>query len=530
MSVMEVDALFAMLLATAGAMAGWWLRAGEIRRKSQQHRDQTRYAREALARLRQLAHHVAADVGEHTNRVEEINEELTGCDAHETEAVLSAVDKLLAANDRMHQQLASADEKLREQARQIETHAAEARTDALTRLANRRAFDDEMTHRLAESRRYGKTFSVMILDVDHFKSFNDSYGHQVGDAVLRGLARVLRNAARESDLVARYGGEEFAMILPGTSAAHAKTTAERLRETIAGAHFHFADTALKVTASVGTAELLSGESVSRLIARADAALYAAKEGGRNRACWHDGHEVYPVAEDPQPDPPPQQPGETAPPQPPEPIASKPEPTPPAKDPAPPPAEPPTAPAEPEAAASAEVSASGPGGPCDRQAFDKMLNRRLAEWRRGGTRPSVVLVRIDEYPKILSELGKQAGAVALRTTIRFLNAALREMDMLAYYDTATFAALLPEAQLTNTIRVAERLREAIASCVLPVGGKKLKFTVSVSAAVATGSDDTLGLLRRAKEALRAALQSGGNCSYFHNGQWSEIADAAPQEIG
>ena len=98
----------------------------------------------------------------------------------------------------------------------MQTLLAETRTDALTLLANRRAFDDELAKRCAEFRRQGRTFSLTIVDVDRFKNFNDTYGHRAGDEVLRNVAKVLRRKMRETDIVARYGGEEFAIIHPGT--------------------------------------------------------------------------------------------------------------------------------------------------------------------------------------------------------------------------------------------------------------------------------------------------------------------------
>ena len=153
-----------------------------------------------------------------------------------------------------------------------------AAIDELTGLANRRTFETTLNREVARAIRTGEDLSLLLIDVDHFKKVNDQHGHPMGDAVLRYVGRVLATLGREVDLPARYGGEEFAVILPACPADEAVRVAERLREGIAG------DNApLSVTASVGVAALphhaATGEA---LIKAADAALYEAKQTGRNR--------------------------------------------------------------------------------------------------------------------------------------------------------------------------------------------------------------------------------------------------------
>jgi len=523
MPVILIDILFGVVMATAGALAGAWLRGrgaasgkvspSGVQTDEQRNNDDTEYAREVLARLHQLAASVAADVGQHNSRVEEINEELNSNDARETEDVVAAVAKLIEANSTMQEQLGKAEEKLQEQSRLVEEHAAVARTDALTGLANRRAFDDEITRRFAEFQRQGPGFSIVMLDVDHFKDFNDSYGHQAGDEVLRNMGKVLYEGARKMDLVARYGGEEFALILPGAAARDAKNRAEQIRRAIDHSQVHYAETALHVTASLGVAELMPGEEAEAAIQRADAALYASKEAGRNCVHWHDGQRICsidepaPAAEENETEEAEQQD-----------EAEKPQ------DEAPSPpktAEAPETPSRPTPVSAKELA--------DRDEFERVLGCRLAEWRRGGPRPSVVLVRIDDFSKIVADNDDQVGTVAWHATAKFLTAGLREMDLLARYDVATFAVLLPGIDPANTITVVERLREAIARCALPLDGKRLTFTVSLGAAGADDHDDASILIHHADKALKAALQSGGNCSYFRRGEWSETAKAALSKL-
>ncbi len=203
-------------------------------------------------------------------------------------ATLGLLTQVVEANEQLQNRLNQAEHMLKQQAGEISTYMSEARTDALTGLPNRRALDEDLTRRLAEWRRQARPLSVMMIDIDHFKKFNDSYGHQAGDAVLQQVAALLRQAMRESDFVARFGGEEIAVILPGTEANDACLAAERARQVIEEAQFPHEMRLLRVTVSVGTAQCLPNETAARLMKRADEALYVAKQNGRNLAYWHDG--------------------------------------------------------------------------------------------------------------------------------------------------------------------------------------------------------------------------------------------------
>ncbi|MCP4604096.1 MAG: GGDEF domain-containing protein [Proteobacteria bacterium] len=159
-----------------------------------------------------------------------------------------------------------------------------AMTDELTGLPNRRAFDDGLARELERARRLNKPVALMMIDVDHFKLFNDNHGHQAGDQVLRIVGRTIGENARSCDLPARYGGEEFALVLPHTEIDGAKVAAERLRESIEKMKVEFEGKTLSVTASIGVTIIENpGESRAIVLAirRADDALYSAKEAGRN---------------------------------------------------------------------------------------------------------------------------------------------------------------------------------------------------------------------------------------------------------
>jgi diguanylate cyclase (GGDEF)-like protein len=156
-----------------------------------------------------------------------------------------------------------------------------ATTDGLTGLSNRRTFNTTLEARLREAQRYRKALSLLLLDIDHFKKVNDTHGHPAGDAVLRGVAQVVRRQARETDFVARYGGEEMALVLPETDAAGARAIAERIRNAVAHARHQTDSGALQVTLSVGVATWPATDS-DLLLDAADKALYRAKQNGRNR--------------------------------------------------------------------------------------------------------------------------------------------------------------------------------------------------------------------------------------------------------
>ena len=157
-----------------------------------------------------------------------------------------------------------------------------AREDALTGLPNRRAFDEALQREVARAERSAGRLSALALDVDHFKRVNDAHGHAAGDAVLAAVAARAASALRAGDLLARRGGEEVAALLPGADLAAAAEVAERIRAAVAGAPIPAGGRPLTVTVSLGCAALEPGESGTLLLARADARLYAAKAGGRDR--------------------------------------------------------------------------------------------------------------------------------------------------------------------------------------------------------------------------------------------------------
>ncbi len=161
---------------------------------------------------------------------------------------------------------------------------AAATTDALTGIPNRRWLMDQGLNFLASFRDAEQVISAVLLDVDHFKQVNDTWGHAAGDEVLKGVAGILAREKRELDLLGRYGGEEFLMFLPDASEDDALVVCERIRAAVERGAFQVDGTTVTVTISIGVCSLARGEvgSLEAMIRRADEALYAAKRAGRNR--------------------------------------------------------------------------------------------------------------------------------------------------------------------------------------------------------------------------------------------------------
>ncbi len=293
LSTFFTDGAFATILLCVGLAIGLVLGRRHAHGTSPDATEVKRLAG-VLSQLVDWTHGVADDMSEYRSVVSGVSnlfrhhpEEL---DEPQRIATLGLLSQVVEANEQLQERLNQSEHMLKQQAGEISTYMSEARTDALTGLPNRRALDEDLARRLAEWRRQARPLSVMMIDIDHFKKFNDTYGHQAGDAVLQQVAKLLRQTMRESDFVARFGGEELAVILPGAEADEACLAAERARHVIEDAPFTHELRKLHVTVSIGAAQCLMHETAGHLVKRADEALYVAKQQGRNLAYWHDGHQ------------------------------------------------------------------------------------------------------------------------------------------------------------------------------------------------------------------------------------------------
>jgi two-component system, cell cycle response regulator len=153
--------------------------------------------------------------------------------------------------------------------------------DGLTQVFNRRYFLEQLDREVSRARRYRRDLSLILFDIDRFKSINDTYGHLAGDYVLKQLATVVKGKIRREDVLARYGGEEFAIILPEIDATNSLAFAEKIRRLVERAPFKFEETKIAVTVSIGLSTCLESDDSAALLKRTDEKLYEAKAGGRN---------------------------------------------------------------------------------------------------------------------------------------------------------------------------------------------------------------------------------------------------------
>lgn len=237
-----------------------------------------------------MVHGVQTATKSYSETLSQVNSKITSARSPgEIQAVVQlASDSTKAMIDQsthLETMLRQSNEAMEELRRDLEHVRREAMTDGLTGLANRKAFDDEFDRVLQAAAVQKSVFTLLMLDIDHFKSFNDNFGHQVGDQVLRLVARTLKDSIKGKDFAARYGGEEFSIILPDTDLAGAVIVGNALRKNVASKDVINRSTGKvlgRITMSVGVAEYMGEKTPEELIERADGALYTAKHNGRNQ--------------------------------------------------------------------------------------------------------------------------------------------------------------------------------------------------------------------------------------------------------
>ncbi len=497
-----LGAAYFALAGVIGAAVGWFWRAqfgsqnvevelgssvtsfpkkvADAREKSQQAS-----AAAILAELRELTSGVASEVVRHSGSIQAINAELASAKDGDSSAVISAVKKIFQANQQMQEELNKAETRLQEQQRELIKQTEAARTDPLTRIINRRALDEALHQSAVEFENAGKPFSVMMLDVDHFKKFNDTHGHQTGDEVLRFVAQTIKSQLRPNELVARYGGEEFVIMFRGETVAQSLRRAESLRAMIGVQSMLFDGKELRVTTSAGIAEIRPDEGLSGIVKRADDSLYIAKKAGRNNSHWHDGSQILPV----QPDP--------------------------------------------AAVLSTPVAAIQPNKGLEGQSlaaiqpfdlgsikfsdpsFFAGLVRRVAEWRRGGNFFSILVYKIDAFDSLLGRDDPDLVEHVLKVVANYLRSGMRDMDHMSGFGDCGFSVMLPGAQLFDAAGVADRIRQNVEKHSFAVSEGKVQVTISCGVAEVLEGNDANRVFDRAQRAFEAA-QEKANVVFVHDG--------------
>ncbi|MGD9925672.1 MAG: GGDEF domain-containing protein [Pseudorhodoplanes sp.] len=201
------------------------------------------------------------------------------------ESLVQTAKEMETVNQKLEERLSASKREINELQENLEVVRTESLTDPLTSLANRKYFDQALAEAISEAISDNETMSLLMTDIDHFKTFNDTYGHLTGDQVLRLVALSVKQNVKGQDIAARYGGEEFAIILPNTVLRSAVTVADHIRRAVMSKELMKRSTGEhlgRITISIGVATLRPGDSAQSLIGRADSCLYAAKRAGRNR--------------------------------------------------------------------------------------------------------------------------------------------------------------------------------------------------------------------------------------------------------
>lgn len=297
--------IFGVVTLVVGIAIGFWLgrlwaKFVQPEPKAVPEEESTVY-REQLAGMIQFTSHFTGDLSKHIELLENLEQKFTepskGSEVTDDGPSAKAVEliaQITAANQKLKQRLESAEATLKTQSQALEETLSEARTDALTQLFNRRAFDEERERRWALWQRKQQPFSLLILDIDHFKRVNDTYGHDAGDMVLREVAERLDSVMRKTDYLARIGGEELAILMPEADWNSVSTVAKKILNVIRSLPVQYGETSIDVTISCGLMPVIHAEGMEALTKGADEALYAAKAAGRNCGFLNNGESLIPI--------------------------------------------------------------------------------------------------------------------------------------------------------------------------------------------------------------------------------------------
>lgn len=269
-----------------GFFMGRFYTLANVPKKVKKEREQTL---KALLSVMNCTDQLNDGVGTHNSALESAAREIASVESDEKLVVLQAelmsnISQVVESNKKLENDLVVSKYALESQAQELDISRKEARTDALCNVGNRKAVDEAMQFMISRYQSNKKPFGLMMIDIDHFKRINDTFGHQAGDDVLTSISKALNECVRPEDFVGRLGGDEFVIILDGLTDENANLVGTRIRSTIELYDFSIADSGQStvVTMSMGLAVVGEQDTVETLYDRADKALYKSKELGRNR--------------------------------------------------------------------------------------------------------------------------------------------------------------------------------------------------------------------------------------------------------
>jgi diguanylate cyclase (GGDEF)-like protein len=443
--------------------------------------------RQVLSSLEVLAAELNSEIKGHGQRLQQISGGLESSGDNTAEGVASAVAQILDATADVEQRVAKTEQRIAAQAEGVEMQAILTHADLLTSLPNRRALVAEMQKVAGHSGQTPKA-TLIFIDLDSFSLVNSEYGHQGGDMILRQAATEVKKLARGKDLVARFRGDTFALLLNQTTLHDALPIAEKVRKQLEDTHFTQGTNLLRVTASVGIAQLRPEELLAATTDRVEQALLAAQQAGGNVCYRHDGENCIPVSSAFQAKSG-RAAGESLS------LAAY------WRDSATEAADAPRA--NPSQAVEAEAELSG------RSLFAANLNRRLAEWKRGGASVSVAVLRVDQMDALVGRFGDQGRAFLRQVMGRLLEATTRDMDERCEFEDGLFAFLLPGTDESNALAVAERICAQVRQCKVRMGRDLWDLTASIGVAHCNVAARVMDIMLSAEAALHTAAEKGGD---------------------
>ncbi len=467
-----------------------------------------RRVQSVMMQVQELSANVVNEIGKHASRLEEVNQDMiaragdNNTSTHHA-VLLDQLSQLVAADKRLQSRLVTAEQQLTHQAGQLNLKLADARLDALTSLPNQRSFHDELHRRFAEWQRTGATFALVVIELDQMHQVQEHLGPEVIDRWLQESARILDATMREMDLVARCGLAQFALLLPATRVPEATRAAERARQAIESKLLAVLGPSAAARVSAGVAESLPSDNGRTLFDRAEAALTVAKEAGGKCGYFHDGNSVHPIISGTPGSPSLRLQAEQGMPSPRNSHY-----------------------AQYVAALNVDARTDALTGLPNRRAFGDELRLHITDSRKSGVPLSLMVVGIDNLPKLAAYHGQAAVDQLLRKLAQIVCAVVRETDLVTRYGWEEFAVILSGTGLHEARNAHERILTALAACDLR-SENITEITLRSGFAELRPDDDAVSLTQRVDDSVQVSKGAGGRRVQFEK---FEAADEDAEHDG